>query len=338
MTALPDTYPFLSPLTPHCPERLLARAHSLPIPRVALVNAGSAIPLQGLREATDLKLALPILVGDPAKIHKAADDIGWDITPFRIVTAPGDAASAAAAKLARDGEADSIMKGQVHTTTFLRGLLPSAAGLRDKGAICGHVFHITMPHSDRPLILTDAALNCAPDVATRQACLTHAVRLAQTLGIARPKAGLLAASEDVTPTIPATGEAAAIAEWAKTALPDAIVQGPMALDLILSRAAALVKGYASKVSGDADIIVVPDITTGNALFKLMVLGMGACAGGIVMGARVPILLTSRSQQSPDRIASAALGVIAASMAKVELASPHAEWVQPATPLHPRVNP
>ena len=304
---------FLSPLTPHCPDRLLAQAKSLPIPRVALVNAGSATPLQGLREATELGLAHPILIGDTTKIRAAAAAIGWDIRPFRLIHAPEAQAAPVAAALAVKGEADSIMKGQIHTSTFLKGLLPSAAGLRAKGTICGHIFHITMPNSDRPLLLTDAALNCAPDLQTRQACLTHAVKLAQALGIKTPKAGLLAASEDITPGIPSTGEAAALAEWAKTALPMARVEGPMALDLILSRAAALAKDYASAISGDADIIVVPEITTGNALFKLMVLGMGCCAGGIVMGLKVPVLLTSRSQHAPDRIASAALGVIAAGM-------------------------
>lgn len=172
---------------------------------------------------------------------------------------------------------------------------------------------MTMPGSDRPLLLTDAALNVAPDVATRQACLTHAVRLAQMLGIAHPRAGLLAPTEDVVPAIPSTGEAAIIAAWAKTALPDAIVEGPMALDLIFSRAAAEAKGFASDVSGSPDIMLVPDISSGNAIFKLMSLGMGCCAAGIVLGAKVPIILTSRSQTAQDRIASAALGVIAAGM-------------------------
>lgn len=310
-------YPFLSPIAPRCSAALLARAHRHPPPRVALVNAGGATALEGLREAADLGLALPVLVGDPARIARAAEDIGWDISPFPLIDAPGDAASAAAAALARAGDVDSIMKGQVHTSTFLKGLLPSAAGLRDRGAICGHVFHITMPGSDRPLVLTDGALNTAPDIATRQACLTHAVALARALGIDHPKAGLLAASEDVTPGIPSTGECAVIAAWARTALPGTEVQGPMALDLILSRDAALTKGYASEVSGDADIILVPEVTTGNAIFKLMSLGMGACAGGIVMGAKVPLLLTSRSQHAQDRIASAALGMIAAAMARGE---------------------
>jgi len=287
----------------------------MPVPRVALVNAGAAMPLQGLREAVDMGLAEPILVGDPVKIRAAALEIGWDIIPFRLIDAPGETASPAAAALARASEADCIMKGQVHTSTFLKGLLPSAAGLRDKGSICSHIFHITAPHSDRPLLLTDAALNIAPDIATRQASLTHAIALAQMLGIARPKAALLAASEDPTPGLTATYESAEIASWALQALPQAIVQGPIALDLIFSRAAALAKNYTSEVSGDADIIVVPEVTTGNALYKLMVLGMGCCAAGLVLGARVPILLTSRSQQAADRIATAALGAIVAGMSR-----------------------
>lgn len=309
-------YPFLSPLVPTCPSALLARARAAgPPPRVALVNAGYVTPLSGLREATEAGLAEPILIGTPVKIAAAAAEIGWDIRPFRIIAAPHDEAAQAAAALAVAGEVDSIMKGQIHTSAFLKGLLPSAAGLRTRGDICAHLFHITMPHSDRPLLLTDAALNSAPDVPTRQAALALAVRLAQVLGNGRPKAGLLAASEDVTPGIPTTGEAAQIADWARTALPQAIVQGPMALDLILSADAAAIKGFASEVAGDADIILVPEITTGNAIFKLMSMGMGACAGGVVMGARVPLLLTSRSQGSADRLASAALGAIVARAAR-----------------------
>ncbi len=312
-----QSFPFLSAHAPRCPARLLAQARGLSRPRVALVNAGGATALAGLREAAEAGLADPVLVGDPVKIARAAEQIGWDIAPYRLVSAPGDAASPAAATLARAGEVDSIMKGQVHTSTFLKGLLPTSAGLRKPGAICGHVFHITVPGSDRPLLLTDGALNTAPDIATRQACLAHAVALARALGIARPKAGLLAASEDVTPGLPSTGECAVIAAWARSALPEAVVEGPMALDLILSREAAETKGYASVVSGDADIILVPEITTGNAIFKLMSLGMGACAAGIVLGAKVPLLLTSRSQHAEDRIASAALGMIAAAMTRGE---------------------
>ncbi|MCC7321961.1 MAG: phosphate acetyltransferase [Rubellimicrobium sp.] len=304
---------FLSPLTPQCPARLLAEARNHPVPRVALVNAGAAAPLAGLREATEAGLAEPVLIGDPDRIRAAAGEIGWDIAPFRLLAAPGPEAAPMAAALARAGEADSIMKGQIHTSTFLRGLLPSAMGLRHRGTVCGHVFHITMPGNDRPLLLTDAALNTAPDIATRQAVLAHAVRLARALGLATPRAALLAPSEDVTMGIPCTGEAAAIARWASDALPGTLVEGPMALDLVLSAEAAAIKGYASRVSGNADILQVPDLSTGNALFKLMSLGMGACAGGVVMGLSVPLLLTSRAQGAADRLASAALGVIVASL-------------------------
>lgn len=309
-----DPFPFLSPFEPHCPGRLLAQARGCRRPRVALVNAGAAHPLKGIREAAELGLAEPILIGDGTRIAATADEIGWDIGGLRLIHAPREAAAREAARLAREGEADAIMKGQIHSTTFLKALLPSAAGLRDRDARCGHVFHVTAPRSDRPLLLTDAALNVDPDIVTRKACLTHAVRLAELLGVTRPKAGILAPSEDVSPSIPNTAEAAEIARWARDALPEAVVQGPMALDLIFSRAAAEAKGYVSDVSGDADIMLVPNITSGNALFKLMVFGMGCCAGGMVMGARVPILLTSRSQAAPARIASAALGAIVAGAA------------------------
>ena len=310
-----EAYPFLSKIKPSAPARLLTQARALPTPRVALVNAGAVTPLLGIREAAEAGLAEPVLIGDTAKIRAAAEEIGYDIAALRILHAPHAEASAKAAELACAGEVDSIMKGQVHTSTFLKGLLPSKAGLRDAGTRCGHVFHITAPGSDRPLLLTDAALNVNPSIETRQACLTHAVTLAQTLGITRPKAALLAPSEDATPSIANTMESAAIAAWARANLTEADVAGPIAMDLILSKRAAEVKGYTSPVAGDADIIVTPNITTGNALFKLMVLGMGCCAGGLVLGARAPILLTSRSQEAAARLASAALGVIAAHQAK-----------------------
>ncbi|WP_135502296.1 phosphate acyltransferase [Roseovarius aestuariivivens] len=306
-----DPYPFLATTGPVCPPSLLARARTLPRPRVALVNAGAPNPLQGIREAAEAGLAEPVLIGDIEKIKATADEIGWDISGLPLVHAPKAAAAPEAARMARSGEVNAIMKGQIHTSTFLKGLLPSSAGLRAPDARCGHVFHITMPGSERPLLLTDAALNVDPDVVTRQACLSHAVMLAHKLGIERPKAGILAPTEDLIAAVPNTIEAREIADWAKGALPGAVVQGPMAMDLILSRAAAEAKNFESEVSGDADILLTPNITTGNALFKLMSFGMGCCCAGVVLGAKVPILLTSRAQVAEDRIASAALGVIGA---------------------------
>jgi phosphate acetyltransferase len=314
-TARPPRHPFLSEIAHKVPEGLLTRARRLPVPRVALANAGSPTAIEGLCAAAAEGLAEPVLIGDPARIRESAVIQQCDIAGHRIIEAPGPEAATVAARLARDGEVDLIMKGQIHTSTFLQGLLPSKAGLRMPGAICGHVFHVTRPGDDRPLLLTDAALNVDPSVETRQACLTHAVDLARLLGIERPRAALLAATEDPTPTLPNTIESARIADWARTALPHADVAGPIAMDLALSFEAAAIKGYHSPVAGAADILVTPNITTGNALFKLMTFGMGCCAGGIVMGARVPILLTSRAQGTADRLASAALGMIVAAGAR-----------------------
>lgn len=302
---------FLSSTAPKCPQGLLDRAGALTPPRVALVNAGAINPMEGIREATEAGLAEPILIGTEAKIRDIAEQIGWDISPFRVIDEPLEAAAPEAARLAREGEADAVMKGQLHTSTFLKGLLPSAAGLRESGVRCGHLFHITAPNSDRPLLLTDAALNVDPSIETRQACLNHAIVMAHKLGIKQPKAAILSANEDPIPSLKNSMEAASIAAWAAGAVKNAIVAGPMAMDLILSKKAAEAKNYDSPVAGDADIVLTPNITTGNALFKLMVLGMGACAGGIVLGAKVPFLLTSRSQGSAARLASAALGVVAA---------------------------
>jgi phosphate acetyltransferase len=306
-----EPFPFLSPVSAAAPRRLLDQARGLPVPRVALVNAGGINALQGIREAAEAGLAHPVLIGDAPKIRQIAEQIGWDISALRMIHAPQATASVKAAELARLGEVDAIMKGQIHTSVFLQGLLPRSAGLRDEHTRCGHVFHITAPHSDRPLILTDGALNVDPDIPTRQACLTHAVRLAQQLGIERPNAGILSANEDPLPSLQNSMDAAVIAAWAKTALPQAEVAGPMALDLIFSAEAAAAKNYISPVAGDADIMLTPNITTGNAIFKLMSLGMGCCAAGLVLGLRVPVLLTSRAQTAPARIASAALGAIAA---------------------------
>lgn len=306
-----DDHPLLSAVKPEPPKALINLALKNKAPRVALVNAGAVTPLAGIREAAEAGLAEPILIGDEPKIRQAAEEIGYDISGLRVIHAPHAEASHKAAELARNDEADAIMKGQVHTSTFLKGLLPSKAGLRDKGARCGHIFHITAPGKDRPVLLTDAALNVDPSIETRQACLTHAVQLAQWLGVERPAAALLAPTEDPIPSVQNTMDSAAIATWARDFLPQADVAGPISMDLLLSREAAAIKGYDSPVAGNADIIVTPNITSGNALFKLMTLGMGCCAGGIVMGAKVPILLTSRSQKAPARLASAALGMVVA---------------------------
>jgi phosphate acetyltransferase len=303
------THPFLSAAAPVPPPDLLARAARGAPPRVALVNAGGATALEGLREMQAAGLAKPILVGDPGRIAAAAEAIGWDVAGLRLVEAPGVAAAGAAAALARDGEADMIMKGQVHTSTFLKGLLPRDAGLRPPDARLGHVMHITRPGDPRPLLLTDAALNVAPDVETRKACLRHAVDLARLVGIERPRVALLGPSEDPTPSVPNTMDSRVIAEWAARAVPEADVAGPVAMDLALSAEAAAIKGWVSPVAGAADVLVAPAITTANVLFKTLTLTLGACAGGVVMGARVPILLTSRAQGSADRLASAALGAI-----------------------------
>jgi phosphate acetyltransferase len=190
----------------------------------------------------------------------------------------------------------------------MRALLGRDAGLRT-GNPFTHLFYMTMPGRNEGLIITDAALNPAPDIDIRKAITTNAVSMMRLLGVDRPKVALLSATEVPNPRIPSSVEAAEITAWAKVHLPDAEVAGPLAFDLAVSQHAATLKGVTSPVAGHADIIVVPEIVSGNALFKMMVQFMGACAGGLVMGAKVPIVLTSRADPPVARLASVALATI-----------------------------
>ncbi len=243
-------------------------------------------------------------------IRAEAAKLDWDISGYRIVEADGEAAaSAAAAQLCGAGEADVLMKGHLHTDVFMKSVLARANGLRTQNRLV-HLFHMTHPNSDVPLILTDCAVNVTPDIATRQAALRYCVGLLQVVGVTHPKVAILSATESAIPSVPSSMEAAELRDWARAEVTDADVSGPLALDLILSQKAAKIKGMGGDpVAGRADGIVVPDIVSGNALFKALVYMTGACAAGIVMGAKVPVLLTSRADPPAARLASAALAAI-----------------------------
>jgi len=294
-----------------CPPALLARAQSAPPVRTAIANAGADLPLESTRLAVDAGLMDPVLVGDRDAIAAAADRIGWDVGGFEIVDASDEAsAGMAAAKLCGDGAADALMKGHIHTDAFVRGILSRDSGLRT-GRRLTHVFHMTVPDDDTVLLITDAAINVAPDIETRLQAAANAVDLAIALGIDTPKVAVLSASEEATETMPSTLDAAEITARAVSAIPDAAVFGPLAFDNAVSPKAAAVKGIDHPVAGHADILLVPTIETGNALFKMMVYFMSACAAGVVMGAKVPAILTSRADPPEARLASAAIASILA---------------------------
>lgn len=290
-----------------CPQSLLAAARGARPVRTAIVNAVNAVAMESARDATEAGVIEPVLVGNLDQIRKAADQIGWDIGIYQVIEAEGEDASAlAAAFAAGKGVVDALMKGHLHTDSFMKAVLNKEAGLR-MGQPLAHIAHLTLPGRAGSIILSDGALNPAPDVEQKKAIIKYTVALAQALGNVRPKVALLSATEVVSPKIPSTGESVELTKWAKEGVPDADVDGPLAFDLAVSKEAVEIKGIkGSPVAGEADILVVPEIVCGNALMKMMIRYMGACLGGVVVGAKVPIILTSRADPPAARLASAAL--------------------------------
>ncbi len=303
--------PFLTTREAICPPDLLARAQEIASPRVAIAAAGSALPMEAAFEATQAGIMEPVFVGDPGRIKAEADTLNWDISGFQVIEAEGEEGCATAAALAcGEGRADVLMKGHLHSDTFMRAAVSRTAGLRT-GARFVHIFHMTHPDGGKPLLISDAAVNVAPNMETRQDALRNMVHLLKTLGNARPKVAVLSATESVIDSVPSSVEADQIVAWASAEIKDADVAGPLAMDGIISPQAASIKKMKGPVPGYADAILVPDIVSGNAIFKSLVYLSGACAAGVVMGAKVPILLTSRADPAQARLASVALASIIA---------------------------
>jgi phosphate acetyltransferase len=294
-----------------CPKYLLQLAADLPPTPTALVGAHAALPLESAKLGFEQGLITPVLVGDGKAIRETADSIKWDISKLRVVdtTSETDTADTAAA-LARDGDVTALMKGQIHTDTFMLGILKRESGLRT-GRRLTHIFHMTIPGSDRPLMITDGAVNVAPNIDTRLQAAQNAIDLAHALGNKDPKVAVLSGTEEKSESMPSSMEAAEITERAASEITGGQVYGPLAFDNAVSVEAAKLKKITHPVAGHADILLVPNIETGNALFKMMVYFMNGCAAGIVLGAKVPVILTSRADPPEARIASAALANIAA---------------------------
>ena len=294
-----------------CPESLLQKAKANPNrARIAVANAGAQLPMVSCKEATDSGLILPVLVGNRDAILKQAAALDWDIDTFEIVEAEGEEAAAKAATIAvQDGRADVLMKGQLHTDVFMKAALDKETGIRDRRRFV-HIFHMTTPESDRPLLITDGAVNVMPDLQTRQVAVECVLEVCRAVDIAQPKVAVLSATEEVIPSVPSALAADELVQWAREAHPEAAFSGPLALDLILSKESAKIKKRESDpVTGDADAIIVPDIVAGNSLFKALVYLRAACAAGVVMGGKVPVVLTSRADPPSARLASIALAVV-----------------------------
>ena len=293
-------------------EQLLVRCRSLePVP-TAVAHPCEAAALSGAIEAAQEGLIVPILVGPRAKIESTAKSAAIDLKNFEIVDTPHSVASASkAVALLREGRAELLMKGSLHTDELMAGVVSREGGLRT-GRRISHVFVMDVPTYHKVLVVTDGAINIAPTLEDKVDICQNAIDLAISLGLERPKVAILAAVETVTSKMPATIDAAALCKMAERGqIKGAILDGPLAFDNAISRQAATMKGIDSEVVGDPDILLAPDLEAGNILAKQLSFLANADSAGLVLGARVPIILTSRADSVRSRIASCAIAMLAA---------------------------
>jgi phosphate acetyltransferase len=281
--------------------------------------------LRAAVEAADGDLIQPILVGPQARIRAVAEQCGLDIAAFRVVDTPHSHASAAkAVEIVRAGEAETLMKGSLHTDELMAEVIRKEGGLRTERRV-SHVFIMDVPTYAKPLAVTDAAINIFPDLETKVDIVQNAIEMAHALGRELPKVAILSAVETVTPKIPSTIDAAALCKMAeRSQITGGLLDGPLAFDNAISKEAAAIKGLRSEVAGDADILVVPDLEAGNMLAKQLSFLANADAAGIVLGARVPIILTSRADTVRARMASCAVAVLLAHARRQAASAPGAE--------------
>ncbi len=285
--------------------------------RVAIVHPCDEPSLVAVVSARDAGLIHPVLVAPRARLDVVAEAHGLDLSGFPIEDVPhSHAAAARAAELAAAGHVDAIMKGSLHTDELMGALLPREAGLRTERRV-SHGYVMQTPAYPRPFIITDAAINIAPTLEEKADIIRNAIDLARVLGAATPRVAVLAAVEVVNPRMPATLDAAALCKMAdRGQISGAILDGPLAFDNAISSEAARIKGIDSDVAGRADVLVVPDLESGNMLAKQLEYLGGAASAGLVMGLRVPVILTSRADPLDTRIASCALAVLAAQRFRV----------------------
>ena len=307
--------PFLRKPDDQCPPDFLALA-KLSTPRhVAFVRAIGAPLLETARDAIAAGLARPLLFGEEDRVRADAAAIGWDLAGAELIDTEGEQGAIDAAVAAvKDGRAQGLIKGQLHTDIFMGTIVRRTAGIRtDKRLV--HIFAMLPPGGGRPLLISDAAVNITPDVGTRTEAALAMASLLRRMGKAHPRVAVLSATESQLEAMPSSIEAAKIAAAASAADPDAAYAGPLSFDLAISPESAAIKGVGpdsqiGAVAGQADALVVPDIVSGNVLFKSLAYCGGGLAAGVVIGGSVPIMLTSRSDPPAARLASLALAAIA----------------------------
>lgn len=293
-------------------DQLIEQARQLGPKRVAVAAAANSLVLHSIQRTSQLGFVKPLLVGRREEILAEADAIGFEVSEDQIIdTAIKTETASRAVELVRAGQADILMKGYLHTQALLHAVLDAKTGLRTD-RLLSHVFLMEVPTYHKLLAITDAAINIAPDLTQKAAIVQNAIDLMHQLGIEIPKVAVLSSVETVNPRIPSTIDAACLHKmYERNQITGAIVDGPFAFDNAISRQAALDKGFDSPVSGDADIMLAPDLDAGNILSKNLEYLASAQMAGIVMGAQVPIVLTSRSDPPGARTYSLALAVILA---------------------------
>ena len=291
-------------------DQLLARCKGMtPVP-TAVAHPCDDASLGAALDAARAGIIAPILVGPADRIRAVAREAGLDVTAHEIVDAPhSHAAAARAVELVRLGRAELLMKGSLHTDELMAEVVRREGGLRTDRRV-SHVFVMDVPTYHKPLLITDAAVNIAPTLDDKRDIVQNAIDFAQALGISRPKVAILSAVETVTTKIPSTIDAAALCKMAdRGQIRGGILDGPLAFDNAISAEAARIKGIVSAVAGDPDVVVVPDLEAGNMLAKNLTFLSRADAAGVVLGARVPIILTSRADNERARIASCGVAAL-----------------------------
>jgi phosphate acetyltransferase len=293
-----------------CPNNLISRAKKIGLVNAVIVNAGEILPMESTHKAVQNNLINPIFVGNEAEIKKHAQKLNWDISKYEIIDEKSENSTASvAAKLAGEGKAKILVKGHIHTEVLIKAILKRSLNLIGKKRL-SHVWHMTLDADDKPFIITDGVLNVLPKLEVKMHILRNAVNFANKIGIARPKVSVLSATEETLKSVPSSMEAQTITKRAKEENINADIFGPLAFDNSVSKKAAAIKKIKNEVAGSANILLVPNVETGNALVKMMIYFMGACAAGVVIGGKTPVVITSRADESEARLASIAAAIVA----------------------------
>ena len=293
-----------------CTINLLNVAHKKKGVTAGIVNAGTPLPMLSAMDAVSEDLIVPTFIGNKIEIQKCADNLKFDISKYEIIHEPDENSTAkVAAKLASKGKIKIIIKGHIHTDVLMKEVIKKEYNLIGKTRL-SHIWHMTLDKEDKPLIVTDGALNVLPNLKTKMHILKNVVNFCNRIGIDKPKVAVLSATEEVLDSVPSSLDAKEISELAVKENINADVFGPLAFDNSISKKSAAIKGIKNSVAGQADVLLVPSVETGNGLVKMMIYFMGACAAGVVVGGKVPVVITSRSDDPPARLASIAAAVVA----------------------------